>query len=183
MFFDVRLLKYIFVLIAIFFNHKIFTSPSIISSDSIYKNLTNFGPLFQLCTTSTWKEFLSNSEVSESSEKKWAWVGLITMKSKIPLKLKTLNLHWFGKKIDSLQASLYQKKETDPQLIPIQQNLVCDGFWDSSKQELSFKIDQKVVSVNNYYLFLSFPKHEEKVIKTGTFSLQNKKSIQLTKMD
>ncbi len=176
----VKILKYMLLFGFVFSNYEIFASPlnSLPCGD-----LVNFGPLFQLCTTSTWKEFLSNEEVSEIKQKKWAWVGLITMKSKIPLKLKTLNLHWLGKKIDSLQASLYQKKETDPQLIPIQQNLVCDGIWDSTKQELSFNVDQKVVAINSYYLVLSFPKQEEKAIKTGQFSFQNKKSIQLTQMD
>lgn len=180
MLFDVKILKFILMLSSIFFNSKIFTA-SLKSLPG--NNFTNFGPLFQLCTTSTWKEFLSNNDINESKEKKWAWVGLITMKSKIPLKLKTLNLHWLGKKIDSLQASLYQKKETDPQLIPIQQNLVCDGIWDSVRQELSFQIDQKVVSVNNYYLLLSFPRQEERALKTGQFTLQNKKSIHLTQME
>jgi hypothetical protein len=177
---NVKILKYILILSSVFCIYEIFTAPinSLPCGD-----LVNFGPLFQLCTTSTWKEFLSNDAVSEINQKKWAWVGLITMKSKIPLKLKTLNLHWLGKKIDSLQASLYQKKETDPQLIPIQHNLVCDGTWDSIKQELSFNVDQKVVAINSYYLVLSFPKQEEKTIKTGQFSFQNKKSIHLTKMD
>ena len=150
---------------------------------SIYENITNLGPLFQLCTTSTWKEFALNSNLPEFKQKKWAWIGLITMKSKIPLKLKTLNLQWYGKKIDELQASLYQKKEMDSTLIPIQQNLVCDGTWNTKKQELTFNVDQKVVSINNYYLVLSFSKHEENALKSGKFTLQNKKSINLSQLE
>lgn len=153
------------------------------STPSIYDNLTNFGPLFQLCTTSTWKEFVLNDDLPEFKQKKWAWIGLITMKSKIPLRLKTLNLQWYGNKIDELQASLYQKKEKDPLLIPIQQNLVCDGTWDTKKQELSFNVDQKVVSINNYYLVLSFSKKEELALKSGKFTLPNQKSINLSQLE
>lgn len=153
------------------------------AAPSIYDNLTNLGPLFQLCTTSTWKEFVLHHDLPEFKQKKWAWIGLITMKSKIPLKLKTLNLQWYGRKINELQASLYQKKEMDSTLIPIQQNLVCDGTWNTKKQELTFNIDQKVVSINNYYLVLSFSKHEENAIKSGKFTLQNNKSINLSQLE
>lgn len=153
------------------------------SPNSIYENITNLSPLFQLCTTSTWKEFELNNNLPEFKQKKWAWIGLITMKSKIPLKLKTLNLQWYGRKINKLQASLYQKKEKDSTLIPIQQNLVCDGIWDSKKQELTFHVNQKVVSINNYYLVLSFSKNEETALKLGRFTLQNHKSIKLSQLE
>jgi len=159
---------------------KITSTPSV---SSIYEDLTNFGPLFQLCTTNTWKEFILNGDLPEFKQKKWAWIGLITMKSKIPLKLKTLNLQWYGKKLDDLHASLYQKKEKDPTLIPIQQNLVCDGVWNTKKQELTFDIDQKIVSINNYYLVLSFSKREEDALKSGKFTFPDKKSISLTQLE
>ena len=123
MIFEVKLFKLTVILIALIPCFKILSSSGV---SSIYNNITSFGPLFQLCTTSTWKEFILNSDLPESKQKKWAWIGMIIMKSKIPLKLKTLNLHWYGKNIQDLQASLYQKKEKDPSLIPIQQNLVCD---------------------------------------------------------
>lgn len=139
--------------------------------------------MFYLCSTTTWLEFKLNQSVPLISAKKWAWIGSITLKSKIPLKLEKLNLQWFGKKISSLQASLYQKKETDPELIPIEKNLVCDGSWNNQSQELSFNINQKVVSVNNYYLLLSFPSSEEKAIKSGYFTLPDKKALHLTKLD
>ncbi len=153
------------------------------TTSSIYDNLTNLGPLFQLCTTSTWKEFVLNSDLPEFKQKKWAWIGLITMKSKIPLKLKTLNLKWYGRKIKELEASLYQKREKEPTLIPIQKNLVCDGTWNATKQELTFNVDQKVVSINNYYLVLSFSKREEASLKSGKFTLPNKRSINLSQLE
>lgn len=139
--------------------------------------------MFYLCSTTTWLEFKLNQSITPVHEKKWAWIGSITLKSKIPLKLEKLNLQWFGKKISNLQASLYQKKETDPTLIPIEKNLVCDGIWNKQAQELSFNINQKVVSINNYYLLLSFPSSEEKTIKSGYFTLPDKKAMHLTKLD
>jgi hypothetical protein len=180
MLFEVKLVKLILTLLALIPCFKILSNSA---ASSIYDNIANFGPLFQLCTTSTWKEFILNRDLPDFKRKKWAWIGMITLKSKIPLKLKTLNLQWYGKKIEDLQASLYQKREMDPSLIPIQQNLVCDGTWNSKKQELSFNINQKVVSINNYYLVLSFSKQAEEAIKAGKFTLQNNKSVQLSQME
>lgn len=139
--------------------------------------------MFYLCSTTTWFEFKLNQNLPLIHEKKWAWIGSITLKSKIPLKLEKLNLQWFGKKIKDLQASLYCKKEKAPELIPIEKNLVCDGIWNTQSQELTFNINQKIVSVNNYYLLLSFPNSEEKSVKSGFFALPDKKAIQLTKLD
>jgi hypothetical protein len=139
--------------------------------------------LFCLCSTTTWLEFKLNQNVPLVHEKKWAWIGSITLKSKIPLKLEKLNLQWFGEKIKDLQASLYCKKEKAPALIPIEKNLVCDGVWSTQNQELTFNINQKIVSVNNYYLLLSFPNAEEHSIKSGFFALHDKKAIQLTKLN
>lgn len=137
--------------------------------------------MFYLCSTTTWLEFKLNQTLPHINEKKWAWTGSITLKSKIPLKLEKLNLHWFGSKIKDLQASLYCKKETVNELIPIEKNLICDGIWNAQNQELTFNINQKIVAINNYYLLLSFPNVEEKAIKSGFFALPDKKAIQLTK--
>jgi hypothetical protein len=178
--FEIKLLNIMLLLGAIVPYIRI---SSTTAAPSIYDNFTNLGPLFQLCTTSTWKEFILNNNLPGFKQKKWAWIGLITMKSKIPLKLKTLNLQWYGNKINELQASLYQKKEKDSVLIPIQKNLICDGIWNTKKQELSFNVDQKVVSINNYYLVLSFSKQEEAALKSGKFTLQDTKSINLSQLE
>ena len=164
----------------------IFLNCSIRADSSIsntFDDKIQLDDMFYLCSTTTWLEFKLNQSLPLVHEKKWAWIGSITLKSKIPLKLEKLNLQWFGNNIKNLQASLYCKKEKATELIPIEKNLVCDGIWNSQNQELTFNVNQKIVSVNNYYLFLSFPNNEEKSIKSGFFALPDKKAIQLTKLD
>jgi hypothetical protein len=148
-----------------------------------YQNQMQLNNMFYLSSTTTWLEFALNSTMPQMQDKKWAWIGLITFKIKIPMMLEKLNLHWHGATIQNLQASLYQKREMDPNLVPVEKNLVCDGVWNPQAQELSFNVNQKVVSINNYYLFLSFPTHDEQSIKKGHFSLPEKAAIQLTKLD
>lgn len=148
-----------------------------------FKNQMQLNDMFYLSSTTTWFEYALNSAVPMINEKKWAWIGLITFKIKVPMKLEQLSLRWHGSMLKHLQASLYQKKETDPKLIPVEKNLVCDGVWNPQAQELTFNVNQKVVSINNYYLLLSFPAQDEKFIKKGHFALPDKKAIKLAKLD
>ncbi len=80
-------------------------------------------------------------------------------------------MQWRGEKINDMSAALYQKKECDDLLVPIEQNLVCDGHWDKYTQQLIFSPNEKIVAVNKYYLMISFPKSLEKKIKHGKFAI------------
>ena len=136
--------------------------------------------LFSLSTTATWQEFSLKNQSPTSATHKWAWIGLITLKSKEPLTLERLTLQWNGKKIKKMSASLYQKKkEKDPTLIPIQDNLVCDGIWNPAQQQLTFFLNKKVVAVNKYYLVLNYPVKVEDTVKHGHFSLKRQHGVRL----
>lgn len=124
---------------------------------------------FSLSTTSTWREYSHHAPQVNFFKEKWAWASSLTLKSKKPVKLTTLTLQWQGPQLDSLAAALYQKKERESKVIPIQKNLVCDGIWHQASQKLIFKLDEKIVAVNRYHLLLSYPKHVESQLKNGRF--------------
>lgn len=140
--------------------------------------------LDQLCSlsiTNTWREFQIKA-TNPYHQEKWAWMWSLTLKSKKAVKLRQLNLQWRGKKINSIFASLYQKREQDKLLIPIEQNLVCDGAWDTKKQQLTFNLNEKIIATNKYYLVLSFPQTLESTIKTGTFTLPKNNSLKISRL-
>lgn len=136
--------------------------------------------LFSYSATTTWKDFTLAPIINQYCPKRWVWTGMIVLKSTQPVNLQELCLQWRGEKIGTLQASLYQKKETDRKLIPIQENLVCDGQWNSNKQALTFFLDKKIVAVNKYYLFLNFSEKDSCKVKKGTFIIPNKDSLKIT---
>ena len=143
----------------------------------------NIPMLFSLSATPTWKDFTLAPSTQHDRQKRWVWTGMITLKSTQPVNLQELQLKWVGKKITNLQASLYQKKETDKQLIPIQENLVCDGLWNPKTQHLTFMLDKKIVAVNTYYLVLNFSEKDASKIKQGTFVIPQKNSLKITYLD
>jgi hypothetical protein len=140
----------------------------------------NLSTILSLSTTPTWKDFTCAHQQFPLFLKNWAWIGLITLKSIKPLKLEELQLQWQGKKIEKLHAALYSKKETEKLLIPIEDNLVCDGFWNQEKQQLIFPINKKIIAVNKYYLVLNFPEQDADKIKHGQFVVPHKNFCKIT---
>lgn len=138
----------------------------------------NWNNNLSLCTTNTWYEFNFNQEKLEQN---WAWVGMITLKSKNALKLKKINLKWNGQALDAktISASLYNKKERNDVVIPIEENLVCDGKWDEKNQQLVFYLDEKLIAVKKYYLMLSFPENIKNKLRQGEFVLSDNNSLQI----
>lgn len=134
----------------------------------VYGNQSSLD-FFSLRATATWREYPFNIPQINFHKEKWAWACSLTFKSKEPVKLSSLILQWKGEKLSNLAAALYQKKEREAAVIPIQQNLVCEGIWNKSMQQLVFRPNEKVVAVNKYYLMVSFPKEVEKKIKKGKF--------------
>jgi hypothetical protein len=128
--------------------------------------------LFSLCSTPTWREYALENKKIRFNKEKWAWTESFILKSKKPFQFTTLTLEWKGKKIDTLAASLYQKKEREV-LLPIQQNLISQGNWNAEKQQLIFTLNEKVVAVNKYHLMLSYPKRLEGQVKDGQFVVKN----------
>ncbi len=140
----------------------------------------NFSDIFSLSASTTWKDFTLDPSPCHFQPKRWVWTGMITLKSTQPVNLQELQLQWLGDKIAKLQASLYQKKETEHQLIPIQENLVCDGQWDAEKQHLTFFLDKKIVAVNKYYLVLNFAEKDALTIKQGSFVIPEKEPLKIS---
>lgn len=140
--------------------------------------------LLSLCSTNTWLDFPLESSSNRFQNDRWAWTLSLTLRSKTALKLHQLVLQWDGGAIDTMCASLYQKKDRDQILIPIQENLVSEGTWDSVKQQLVFnKLDEKIIATKKYYLVLSFPKSVEHQVKHGTFAVPDKEALTLSKIE
>ena len=128
--------------------------------------------LFSLLSTPTWREYALDNKKIHFNKEKWAWTLSFILKSKKPFQFTTLVLEWKGKKLDTLAASLYQKKE-HASLVPIQQNLISQGNWNAEKQQLVFTLNEKVVAVNKYHLMLSYPKRLESQLRYGKFVVKN----------
>ncbi len=107
---------------------------------------------------------------------KWILAGSITFKkrSKDPVFIETINLHWDGETLDNLIASLYRKNFEKDLFLPIEENLVCDGVWNKCKQTLILNFDEKesLAPTTTYYLVLTVPDDVEPVLKKGSFSLE-----------
>ncbi len=136
------------------------------TDNSLFKNLS-------LNSTNTWHEL--NIDNSYLENQKTAWIGSIIFKSKNALKLEQLCLKWEGTFINTnkISASLYTKKEKDEILIPIEKNLVVDGEWNKTEQEITFKLDEKIIAINKYYLVVSFPEKIKPNLQKGSFNVCN----------
>ena len=155
---------------------------TIITISNVQSKETNLNlpMLFSLSATTTWMDFPLAPTIHQYNNKQCAWTGLITLKSTQPINLQKLQLQWTGAKISRLQASLYQKKDAEQTLIPIQENLVCDGVWNPKTQYVTFFLDKKIVAVNKYYLVLNFPIKDAQKIKHGTFTIPKKKILKIS---
>ena len=152
----------------------------ITSKNNIQFDYTNFNGFRSLKTTNTWHEFTLHNNLNAKLKKKSAWTKLITLRNKKALQLKKIIMQWKGKHLDKIHASLYNKKETEA-LRPIEQNLICDGKWNTKKQQLIFNLNQKIISLNKFYLVLNYPNETEEIIKNGHFDLLKYNSIKFSK--
>jgi hypothetical protein len=130
---------------------------------------------FDILLKSKWRNLDKNNHSIIDFGGKWVLVGSITFKkkSKEPLFIDTLNLTWNGTHIDHLVASLY-KKNLSREFLPIEDNLVCDGAWNKTKQTLMFNFNEKETlnPTTIFYLVLTIPDHLETTLKNGTFLLE-----------
>lgn len=122
-----------------------------------------------------WENLEHGFEKIKRFGSKWILVGSITIKkkSKEPASLTTLRLKWLGPRIDHLEASLY-KKSPDKIFLPIENNLISDGFWNESQQTLTFtfNVSQSLSVLNIFYLALTMPISQEERIKSGAFVVE-----------
>lgn len=142
-------------------------------------NLLSFTMLstehFDIILKSKWRNLDHNSYSTITFGGKWILVGSITFKkkSKEPLFIDTLHLAWKGTHIDHLVASLY-KKNLSRTFLPIEDNLICDGIWNKTKQTLMFNFDEKETlnPTTIFYLVLTIPEDLELILKNGSFLLE-----------
>jgi hypothetical protein len=133
---------------------------------------------FVVTLESTWHCLDDNDSSCSQFGGKWMLVGNITFRKKSiqdSIHLRQLKLHWDGPFIDSLSASLY-KKNFDPtkkEFLPIDDYLICDGCWNSTKQTLIMSFDERQAlgAIEVFYIVLTVPTPLEIILKQGSFSL------------
>ena len=125
---------------------------------------------FSYSSTTTWQELSRYAPELPINADKTIWAGLITLRSRNPLKLNQFSLQWQGSKVETLYASLYTCPKKGP-ILPISQYLICDGSWDNKKQRISFQINEKIIANKKYYLILNIENKNEERLKSGNFQL------------
>ncbi|MFI5332643.1 MAG: hypothetical protein ACHQVS_00920 [Candidatus Babeliales bacterium] len=129
---------------------------------------------FVITLDPTWQIIECDDNKCKEFGGKWVIIGSIIFrkKAKEPVNLTRLYLRWHGHQLDTQVASLYKKPE-DKDFLAIQENLVCDGTWDSANQTLLFNFDQKQTLglTNIFYVVLTIPESVEPQIKQGSFEL------------
>lgn len=121
-----------------------------------------------------WKDLEQNNSKSSQFGGKWILVGSITFKKKTkdPLHMTKLNLHWNGTPLENLIGSLYDKS-LDKEFMPIEDALLCDGCWNRATQTLILKFNKRkpLNAVNVFYIVLTVPDHLEQTLKHGSFDI------------
>lgn len=137
-----------------------------------------------LCTTNTfdiilkpkWKELGCQGSKCADFGGKWILIGSITFKKRFkdPVAIDEINLRWHGDEINNLIASLY-RKNLSKEFLAIEDNLVCDGIWNSKTQTLilDFDEEEKLAPTTVFYLVLTIPETIEPILKKGHFCLEN----------
>ena len=124
-----------------------------------------------------WENLDRNNNSTEEFGGKWMLAGSITFQKKIkdPVYIKQIIMRWTGDTIDNLIASLY-KKDLDKGFLPIEDNLMCDGVWNKTKQTLVLNFEEKETlgPVTIFYLVLTVPESLEPLLKTGSFCIDEK---------
>lgn len=143
---------------------SVFTHCNIVTTDN-----------FSIVVKPKWRNLDSNDKQSSTFGGKWVLVGSITFKkkSKEPLSLNTMTLSWNGETMDNLVASLYLKNSSR-EFIPIEQNLVCDGTWNKTKQMLIFNFEEKetLAPKTTFYVVFTIPETIEPVLTKGFFTIE-----------
>lgn len=129
---------------------------------------------FKIILEPRWQNLDSNILTTDHFDGKWILIGSITFKKKAKeaVNLQRIYLRWKGEKIDSLLGSLY-RKSPDKEFLAIEENLICDGRWNSAQQTLMLDFDeqQSLGLVNIFYLVLTVPEKLEGTVKKGSFDI------------
>jgi len=131
-------------------------------------------PACEVTIKPEWRN-LDDAEKAEKFGGKWMLAGRIRIKkrTKDTVALQELDLVWEGKnKIETLDASLY-RQVPNQELLPIDETLVCDGYWNKEKQVLQLRFDHKeyLQTHSIFCLVLTVPKGLEAILKKGSFKI------------
>lgn len=128
---------------------------------------------FQVIITPSW-QCLDNDQRACAFGGNWVLVGSITFKKKIKndVALDRLYLHWKGPWLENVIGSLYTKAN-NKKFLPIEENLVCDSTWHKSEQllKLSFDEEHRLGAINTYYLVLTVPENQKRILHDGQFDI------------
>ena len=131
---------------------------------------------FDIILKSKWKELGCKDNNCADFGGKWILVGSITFKrrSKEPISISQINLSWHGAQLTDLTASLY-RKSIGKEFWPLEENLICDGQWNSKTQTLilDFDAEEKLAPTTVFYLVLTVPESTEQLLRNGHFCLEN----------
>jgi hypothetical protein len=136
-----------------------------------FKEITS--DLYTIAIEPKWENLELNDKKMEFFGSKWLLVGSITLKKKAKelVNLSQLTLRWQGPRLNNLVGSLY-KKNPDRPFLPIENQLLCDGEWNKTRQTLAFHFDQQLLGpLNIFYVTLILPPSTEELIKNGSFVL------------
>lgn len=126
-----------------------------------------------LCIAPSWQQL---DESRKNFDDQWVLIGSITFRKTCieSVTLSKVNLLWHGQPLDELVASLYLKNGNEEKFMPIEENLVCDGRWNSVKQKLVFNFSKpfKLGLETTFYVVLTIPDHSEPILRNGSFSLE-----------
>jgi hypothetical protein len=121
-----------------------------------------------------WEDLERNKTKITQFGGKWIVVGSITFKkkSKDPIFLTKIDLHWNGAPLEKLTGSLYDKP-LDKEFMAIEDVLLCDGCWNKTAQTLILKFNSKkpLNAVNIFYIVLTVPEQLEPTLKHGSFDI------------
>lgn len=130
-------------------------------------------PNCELSITPEWK-CLDTKEHDQEFGGKWilAATFVIKRRDKEFIKMEEIDLAWRGEKIENLTASLF-KKDPQRELVPVEECLVCDGTWNSNKQILQLRFQEKeyLQPTTTFCLVLTVPDELEPTLRRGRFDL------------
>lgn len=129
---------------------------------------------FNVILEAKWQNLEEGSPKKEDFGGQWILAGSIIFKKKAKdtVRLSKIYLQWHGTPIDNLMASLYINDD-DKKFLPIQDNLVCDGLWNKTRQTLILNFEKKFTlgPTNIFNLVLTVPKELEATLQQGSFDL------------
>jgi len=129
-------------------------------------------PACEFHVTPQWKDL--DPQHNKQFHNKLIWVGQFVIKKRSDelMLLSQLDLAWKGSTIKSLQASLF-RKQPHQDLLPVEEQLICDGHWNKEKQLLKLKFKEKeyLQPSTTLCLVLTVSKDLEPVLRQGHFDI------------